>query len=208
MIKQIVFDMGGVLMNFDQEGILNALKLEDGDKELFRRQIFRHPAWQRYDRTGNLSGHRQGAKERVGERLAGKVDELFQIWTDYVVPKPEMAALVEELLGLNIPLYILSNAPTQFKDFQENIPGWGRFQGVMLSWEEKLLKADPEIFRRFFTRFGLRPSECFFIDDLNTNIEAADWCGMGTYWYQNDIDGLRAALRGAGILVHLPKGKE
>ena len=47
----------------------------------------------------------------------------------------------------------------------------------------------------------LSPGECFFIDDLHLNVEAARWCGMRAFHYQNDISRLRAALREAGIPV-------
>ena len=58
-------------------------------------------------------------------------------------------------------------------------------------------------FRRLFSRFGLAPGECFFIDDYNVNIEAARWCGMQAFHYRNDISTLRAALRQAGVPVAL-----
>ena len=48
---------------------------------------------------------------------------------------------------------------------------------------------------------GGTAEECFFIDDLHLNVEAARWCGMRAFHYQNDISRLRAALREAGIPV-------
>ena len=78
-------------------------------------------------------------------------------------------------------------------------------RGALLSFEEKLLKPDPELYRRLFPRFGLSPGECFFIDDLHLNVEGARWCGMKAFCYQNDISRLRAALREAGIPAALER---
>ena len=100
-----------------------------------------------------------------------------------------------------MPLYLLSNTSARFYRFREKIEVLPLLRGALLSFEEKLLKPDPELYRRLFSRFGLSPGECFFIDDLHLNVEAARWCGMRAFHYQNDISRLRAALREAGIPV-------
>ena len=107
--------------------------------------------------------------------------------------------LARELNALGVPLYLLSNTSARFYRFREKIEIWPLLKGALLSFEEKLLKPDPELYRRLFPRFGLAPGECFFIDDLHLNVEAARWCGMQAFCYQNDISRLRAALREAGI---------
>ena len=72
------------------------------------------------------------------------------------------------------------------------MPGAEYFDGMLISAEEKLVKPDPAIYERLFSRFHLRPEECFFIDDLPANIEAARRCGMDGYCF---TDGDEAALR-------------
>ena len=122
-------------------------------------------------------------------------------WDEYLIPIPEMNALARELDGMGIPLYLLSNTTDRFYRFRERIPAWPLMTGALLSFEEHLLKPDPEIYRRLFSRFGLSPGSCFFVDDSQANIEAARWCGMKVCLYRGDAGEVRGALRLAGIPV-------
>ena len=201
MIKQIIFDVGGVLLDFDPAAMISAVTDDPAEAALLRQEVFGHSDWCRFDRGASPIELEESILLRLPCHLENPARELLDTWWERLAPKEEMGELVRELHGLGYPLYILSNAPVDFSHFQDRIPGWGLYRGVMLSWEEKLLKPDPELYRRLFTRFGLRPGECFFIDDSPANVEAAQWCGMSAFLYRNDPDQLRTALRGLDVPV-------
>ena len=202
MSKAVIFDMGGILLDFPMLELTAAYSDTPEDARLLDQAIFKSPEWVAMDR-GIVSEDQvlSAARERLPERLHGGAAQVIEHWDEFLFPKPEMNALARELNALGVPLYLLSNTSARFYRFREKIEIWPLLKGALLSFEEKLLKPDPELYRRLFSRFGLAPGECFFIDDYNVNIEAARWCGMQAFHYQNNISRLCAALRQAGVPV-------
>lgn len=206
MIRQVIFDVGGVLLDFDPKAMVAPVAGEGPDARLLLGEIFGHADWSRLDRGED--GEEEifsSMKSRLPQRLWPAADRIRESWHLTLTPREEMGELARELDGMGMPLYILSNAPYRFYDFQDRIPCWEKMKGVMLSCEEKLLKPDPALFRRLFDRFDLRPEESFFIDDSPLNVEAAQWCGMTAFQYRSDMPRLRDALRSSGVMVrHSP----
>ena len=201
MIKQIIFDVGGVLLDFDPAAMVAAATNHPADQALLRREIFSHADWSRLDRGEKEETVLHSMKTRLPQRLWPQAESIMANWHRSLRPKEDMGELVWELHGLAYPLYILSNAPFRFYDFRDMIPGYGLMTEAVLSCEEGLLKPDPALFRRVLDRFGFTPRECFFIDDSPLNIEAAQWCGMGAFQFRQDMAELRAALIAAGVPV-------
>ena len=197
----VVFDMGGVLMDFNTRVLTAALTESAEDAALLHREVFEHIDWIAVDRGGSEAEALERMKGRLPRRLHAPADQLIARWDEFLVPIPEMNALARELDALGVPLYLLSNTSDRFYRFREHIPVWPLMRGALLSFEEHLLKPDPEIYRRLFSRFGLSPGECFFVDDNQANIEAARWCGMKGCLYRGDAGEVRGALRRAGIPV-------
>ena len=195
----VIFDMGGVLMNFDTRTLTAAFTGNAEDAALLHREVFEDIDWITMDRGGSEAAALERMKGRLPRRLHAPADQVIARWDEFLVPIPEMNALARELDGIGIPLYLLSNTPDRFYRYRERIPAWPLMRGALLSFEEHLLKPDPEIFRRLFSRFGLSPGDCFFVDDSQANIEAARWCGMKGCLYRGDAGEVRGALRRAGI---------
>lgn len=197
----VIFDMGGVLMDFDTHGLTAAFTDTPDDAALLHREVFGHIDWLTMDRGGPEAAALERIKGRLPKRLHRPADQMMAHWDEYLIPIPEVNDLARELDGMGVPIYLLSNTSTRFYQFRERIPVWPLLRGTVISCEEHLLKPDTELYRRLFSRFGLSPGDCFFIDDVNTNIEAALWCGMQGFLYQGHVGELRRALRRAGIPV-------
>lgn len=197
----VIFDIGGVLMNFRTRALTAAFTETQEDALLLHREVFEHIDWIAMDRGGSEEASLKRMKERLPRRLHAPADQVMACWDEYLVPVPEMNGLARELDGAGVPLYLLSNTPDRFNRFRERIPVWPLMRGALVSFEEHLLKPDLEIYRRLFSRFGLSPGDCFFIDDSQANIEAARWCGMKGCLYRGDAGEVRNALRRAGIPV-------
>lgn len=202
MIKQVVFDVGGVLLDFDPMAMTAGAGLSEDDRRLLGREIFAHSDWHRLDRgEEEESAVLDAMKERIPERLWPAAERVMEDWDRHMEPIPETGEIVLELQEMGVPTYLLSNAPRRFTRFRELIPGWKGMRGAVISCEEKRLKPDPVIFRRLFERCALVPRESFFIDDNPLNVEAAHWCGMTAFLYRGDARELRLALRRAGVGV-------
>ena len=71
----------------------------------------------------------------------------------------------------------------------------------MISAHYKLLKPEREIYETLFRKYSLDPAECFFVDDLNINVEGALCAGMDGCIFDGEVGHLRQALNRAGVPV-------
>ena len=201
MIKNIVFDMGGVLIRWKPAEILSQYGLSPEEAEILNRELFRSVAWMQQDRgilTGEEVAETVGA--RVPEPLRETVRSIACGWYHrYLIPIPGMAELARELKDNGYHIYLLSNASQALRSYFPGIPGSECFERLMVSAEEKLLKPSHEIYERLFDKFGLNGAECWFIDDSPATVEGAILTGMGGTVFHGDVARLRRELRRAGI---------
>ena len=202
MIKNILFDMGNVLIRFDRKVFLDRLDISPEDRQLLMREVFLSVEWVRMDR-GTLEEPEAEAIicRRLPERLHPAVHQLVSCWDEPMLPVPGMARLVEELKAGGYGIYLLSNASIRQHQYWPKIPGWQFFDGKVISADEKVMKPHPDYYRIALERFGLRPEECFFVDDVPANIEGAQFCGISGAVFHEDVALLRSQLRAAGVTV-------
>ena len=203
MIKNILFDMGNVLIHFDRKAFLDRLDISEEDKQLLLREVFLSVEWVQMDR-GTL---REETAEplmcqRIPEYLHSAVHSLVSEWDDPMLPIAGMAELVEELKEKGYGIYLLSNASIRQHAYWPKIPGWQFFDGKVISADEKVMKPHPDYYRIALERFTLKPEECFFIDDVPANIEGAEYCGISGAVFHKDVALLRRQLRAVGVTVH------
>ena len=110
---------------------------------------------------------------------------------------PGMEELVRELKAEGFGIYLCSNASLRMVTWYKNIiPAWECFDGIFYSAEVKCMKPQKEMYEHFYERFGLDPQECFFIDDLQDNIDGAKATGMDGYCFADgDLEKLKAHLK-------------
>ena len=200
MIKNIVFDMGGVLINFDAQRYTARFVPDPADYELIRRELFRSVEWIGMDR-GSITDEEAVASvcRRLPERLHQGVRDILDNWHQDIPPLDGVYDLVEELKGKGYGIYLLSNTCARFHSFRKNIPALRFFDGEFISADCHLVKPEPGIYLRFLEQFRLRPEACVFIDDVPLNIEAAIRCGFSGIVYHNDPIRLRRELRELGV---------
>ena len=202
MIKNIVFDMGQVLIRWQPEYYLSQGSFSEEDKALLMKEVFRSVEWVQLDRGSiSLEAGAAAMGSRLPEHLRSAVWEYGIDWYRFpMVPMPGMADLVRELKAKGYGIYLLSNCSLPLRQHYHRIPGLEVFDGVFISSEHRLLKPQHEIFEKFFAAFCLEPSECFFIDDAVANIEGALECGMPGTVFRGDAEALRAELIRKNIL--------
>ena len=201
MIRNIIFDMGGVLVHYDPEHFVDLLSVSAEDKALLMREVFRTVAWFRMDR-GTMGEAEAAAsmKANLPPRLHGAADRLMAWWELELRPMEGMEDLVRELKELGCGVYLLSNATLRQPEYFDRLPVSRYMDGRMVSAFYQLLKPQHEIFEAMLQEFGLRAEECFFVDDLNINVEAAMLTGMSGTVFRGAGE-LRRSLREAGIPV-------
>ena len=203
MIRNIVFDMGNVLIHWRPALFVERMAIPEEDRPALLREVFGSVEWIQMDR-GTLSFEEGlGAIcRRLPERLRGPAREMtLDWWRHWLLPVEGMAELVRELKALGYGVYQLSNAKEDLPRYFDRIPGSECFDGRIVSADWKLLKPQPEIYRTLLREYDLQAEECFFIDDLNINIEGAWFVGMDGAIFDGDLPRLRQALNAAGVPV-------
>lgn len=179
MIQNIVFDMGNVLLDYDPVRFISYHTDCPADQELIRNALFRSPEWAMLDAGATTDdGALEAAKARLPERLHGTVRDVFEKWHTYYLNIPEATQLVDDLKAAGRSIYLLSNASLRWYRYQKDYPVFSRLDGYIISASVKEVKPNPGIYEALFSTYGLKPAECFFVDDLPANIEGARRMGM------------------------------
>lgn len=202
MIHNIVFDMGQVLVYFRPDVFVERLGVPEEDRELLLREVFRDREWVQLDR-GTLTEDEavESICRRLPEHLHGAAAELVcGWWKRPLLPVPGMAELIARLKAMGYGIYLLSNASRQLPRYFPRIPGSQYFDGRIVSADWLLLKPQKEIYEKLYEVYGLKPEECFFIDDQPANVEGAYCTGMEGAVFDGDMARLCRKLGEAGIL--------
>ena len=178
MIKNVIFDIGRVLIDFDFEGFARGLfGAEKGEQ--VTKAMWKNPDWRELDR-GVLSD------EEVLKRFIGKAPELeheirfaFAKIGDCAQLRDGAVALIDRLKAEGYGVYYLSN---YFEYIMHTAP-WAldfvpHTDGGVFSCREKVTKPDRKIYDILCGRYGLVPEDCVFIDDTLANVTAAENFGM------------------------------
>ena len=202
MIRNIIFDMGGVLIRFDREYFIQRLGVTGEDESLLMNEVFRSLEWARLDRgTITEADAIRAIGDRLPQRLRSPAAELISRWDRPILPMEGMRELVEELKDGGYGVYLLSNATLRQHEYWPRIPASGLFDGKLISADVKLVKPQPEIYALLCGTFGLRAPECFMVDDTPQNIEGAYEAGMPGFVFNGDVSALKNALKRAGVSV-------
>lgn len=194
--------MGGVLIDYNPEKTLYSLFDRETADILFK-EIFRNEVWALKDRGVIFPDEIMEQKRAViPAEVFEKTREMVYNFYPYMPPFEKMHELVKQLKANGYGIYLLSNASSDFHEQRAGIPALSIFDGVLISADYKLLKPEKEIYEALYEKFSLKPEECYFVDDMQKNIDGARATGMdGHCYYHGDVEILRAAMREKGIKI-------
>ncbi|WWR16783.1 HAD family phosphatase [Lachnospiraceae bacterium JLR.KK008] len=179
MIKNIIFDIGNVLTHYTWKKHICSFGFSE---EVWRRvadATVKSDQWNEFDRgvleddavIDLLVKNDPGVEKEIRQMLSdmgGLVEK-----ADYAIP------WIQELKEKGYHVYYLSNFSYKAgRDCSHALDFLPYTDGGILSCEEKLIKPQPEIYRRLLEKYALTAAECVFLDDLETNVEAARAEGM------------------------------
>ncbi len=185
-MKSVIFDLGGVLIEWNPDRILEGYYTDAGLRAKLKSALFQHPDWLHFDR-GTLqetelvarAAHRTGRPRTELEGLLGAVRESLDA-------KAGTVELLRRLAGRGVPLYCLSNvSPDMYSYLQQRHSFWGAFRGIVTSGETRLMKPEREIFELLLQRYRLHARDSVFVDDNMPNIEGARAMGINAVWFKD-----------------------
>ena len=203
MIRNIVFDMGNVVIQFDPKSFIDREGILDPeDRKLVMNELFLSVEWAQMD-AGTLTEETAEPLilPRFPERLRGKVRNLLYNWSYPRDMIPGMEDLIKRLKEAGYRIYLLSNASSAQHEYWPKYPVSGYFDGKMISWDVKTVKPNPEIYRLFTEKFSLEPEECLFTDDSSANVAAAIACGWKGIVFHGSADELEQKMKASGIRI-------
>ena len=108
--------------------------------------------------------------------------------------------LIDDLKRKGYGLFVLSDYPECFEHVWESFADFfANFDGRAVSYELHWRKREKKAFPLMLERYGLKAEECFFVDDLYLNTDAAKECGLGAHLF-TATENLRAELCELGVL--------
>jgi 2-haloacid dehalogenase len=199
--KAVVFDLGGVLIDWDPRYLYRKLLADEAAVEEFLATVCT-PEWNAEQDRGRPFA--EGVAELVERHPvhAAAIAAYHERWTEML--GGDFPGTVELLAGLRdagVPLYALTNWSAEtFGIARERFGFLEWFDGVLVSGEERMIKPDPAIFRLFLDRFGLDPGATFYVDDSRSNVAAAAELGFDAVQFTGP-EQLRRDLAARGLLA-------
>lgn len=178
-IKNIVFDVGNVLVKWDPVAIIATTFPEIQDPFVFAQQIFKTGLW--YDlNLGKVT--EQQAIEKYHQAFHFEKQQFIQLMDivkDSLVPVEGSIELVERLHQAKFPLYIITdNTQEIMLHLRKKYQFWHMFLGIVVSAEVGHLKPSPVIFKHLLNTYQLKAEETIFLDDIEVNVEGAKAVNM------------------------------
>lgn len=174
-INTVIFDLGGVLVDWDPRHMYRKLFTDEGEMEWFLQEVCNGP-WNHAQDAGRSFAEGVSLKQAAFPAYATQIAAFWTRWPEMMVgAKSDIVAIQQRLISDDrYRVLALTNWSAETFPFaQARFDFLADFEGTLVSGEEKLAKPDPAIYQRMMDKFSLDPAHCCFIDDSPTNVAAA-----------------------------------
>lgn len=205
MIKNIIFDIGGVILNWDLDEMLNYFTDKEEEQKFIYDNIFNSEEWvkgglidlgaiSQYDFVSRI-------KEKTNHINDKLVEDVILNYYKTLHVKKEVINLIKKLKEQGYNVYVLSNINDYIiekinaKSFLELTDGY------VLSYQVKKIKPNKEIYDILLNKYNLNSKESLFIDDLDENIKTANKLGIkGRKVIKNSYEDILNILKEYSVL--------
>lgn len=179
MIKNLIFDLGNVLISFKPAEYFDKKKYPVNIKATILADIFGSKEWQMLDKGEISTPDAINAIAKSSSLKTEEIIHIFNLRTDLMFPLDSNVKLLPGLLKRGFKLYYLSNFPLDiFDEVRSGYYFFKYFDGGLISAEAKSAKPDKRIYEILMERYSLIAEECLFIDDTEVNVTTARSFGM------------------------------
>ena len=189
MVKNIIFDLGNVLLSFNPVMYLHTRISNREKAQQVYEEVFTSEEWLMLDR-GVIT-----EEEAVNEICSRSTEnsELIRLvmhnWYQLLTPIEDNVKVLKELKHKGYRLYVLSNFHLlAYENVTKRYNFFGHFDGGIISCKETLLKPEEGIYDKLIKKYNINPKESIFIDDTKENIEIAIRLGFEAILYTNSKD--------------------
>ena len=198
MIRNIIFDLGNVIINYNQEQIINNFTKKEEEIKYIYDEIFHAPEWELMD-LGNITNDK--AIEVINKRNEFKyqklTDNFLHEWYKEQEINRDIVEIAKKLKRNGYKLFVLSNMANLTYEYFKKDEFFSLCTGIIISAHEHLIKPDEKVFRLLLDRYKLNAEECLFIDDdpSEQNYKTANKIGIqGRRIIPNQAEDVRKLL--------------
>ncbi len=195
MIKNVIFDLGNVLIDFKPIKYIKSLGYDDEKAlEIFNKTI-KDSIWADMDRGiyRDKESYVSAFKTKYPE-IQDDIDKfLGGPWIENVIfPLKDNLKMIDLVKEKGLKYYILSNYPKDaFEYTYDMCPFIQNAYGMVISYDVLMIKPDKNIYLKLLDKYGLKANECLFIDDLDINVEGAKSVGINAFVFKDLEDGYK-----------------
>lgn len=199
MIKNIILDVGNVLVAWDPISVFRDLGFAETDIEPIADATIHSPEWDEFDRSARPD---EEILARLIENAPEYEKEILLFWEhlgEAIRTYPYAVEWMESFKKRGYRVYILSNYSSYtYEKTREALKCTELADGRLFSYEVKQVKPEPEFYQTLLDRYQLVPEECVFIDDKMENVAGAIGLGIHGIQFQT-LEQVKSQLRELGV---------
>lgn len=186
MIKNIIFDFGGVLLDWNPRYLYKSYFNNDEEMEHFLADIC-NGEWNIRQDAGRPFAEAVKELQAKFPEYAEAIQMYDDDWEKMLKCElPESIDLLKELKFMGYGIYGMTNWSAEKIGYAfANYSFFSLFDGIVVSGVEKVVKPDRKIYEILLERYSLKPGECVFIDDNQDNVDMAKVLGINAIRFDN-----------------------
>ena len=187
-IKNIVFDFGGVLIDWNPVYLYSKVFEDRAEMEYFLDNVCTYP-WNVLQDAGRPVALATAEKQREFPEYKDEIAMYYGRWAEMLGGEIDKNTRLVKPLSERYNVYGLTNwSGETIPVAMERYEFFRYLKGMVVSGEEKIVKPDPKLYYILLDRFGINPGETLFIDDSAANIETAKEMGFHTIHLTGEVD--------------------
>ncbi len=188
MIKNVIFDIGNVLLQFDREYLIRCF-CSGSDFDIMWKAIFTD--WEKQDDDSiPVDQFKKMVWNTLPEHLKQTGLDILNTWEEYMYETDGIYDLVKKLKDKGYKLYVLSNMTTHFIERDEKFRILKLFDGIVYSAPLKIMKPNPDFYTHLLDKYNLKAEESIFIDDKKENLATAARLSIKTFLFNKNTEEL------------------
>ena len=197
-MENVVFDMGGVLIKWTPDEVLDNAEVKDEeDRRILKREVFFSQEWAMMD-WGVLD--EEEAERVFSSRLPSRLRSYLHsilYWDERIGFVEGMDQVLSYLSSQGKGIYLLSNASHRLNEYFPSFPFSHYFKDTVVSADYNRVKPEAELFRLALAKFGIAAKETLFVDDAPQNVVGGRMIGMEGYLFRRDPENLLSYITGS-----------
>lgn len=201
MIKNIVFDIGNVLLDYKPREYLKNRGLSNSLIDELITCIFKSEEWIELDKGTIEVEEAVDNFIEFAPNLSNEIIEVMEDWPSMLKPKEDTIELLYTLKRNNYRVYLLSNFHKKaFQITRERNRFIEEVDGYVISWQHNYIKPQKEIYIELLNKYSLNKEETLFIDDMVDNVKGAEVVGINSVIF-TDAEALKKTFIEYKILI-------